>query len=218
MKMPRRLQLAYTVDVLGQTLLKARDHLAADTPAEIRGDIDTALAYYPDVIPPPEDGLPPSVAARLAADGFAGEEREVPAGVGVDEALAQQAEDEREQRRIWESRCPALLAMYDALVAEVRRLEADNLSRHRAYGTMHARALAAEGRLSDLQEALERLASSEGFEGAGMIDGGSFAERELRARMRFAEETLARAVLVVGEPPETAPLTRRATTDEEAQT
>ena len=44
-----------------------------------------------------------------------------------------------------------------------------------------------------LTQALRRIASAEGFEGAGMIDGGSFPERELRARMRFADEALAGA-------------------------
>lgn len=50
-------------------------------------------------------------------------------------------------------------------------------------------------RIYELEQALKRLASAEGFEGAGVIGGGSFPERELRARMRFAEEALEGAEL-----------------------
>jgi hypothetical protein len=44
--------------------------------------------------------------------------------------------------------------------------------------------------LDATRQALARLASAEGFEGAGDISGDSFAERELRARGEFARAAL----------------------------
>ena len=48
-------------------------------------------------------------------------------------------------------------------------------------------------RVRELETALERLGSAEGFEGAGIADRASFAGRELQARIRYARAALAPA-------------------------
>lgn len=71
----------------------------------------------------------------------------------------------------------------------------DRLLTERAEREQEARSLTE--RVTRAMAGLTRLASMEGFEGAGWVGGDSFCEREIRARGRYAEKVL--ADLAVGE-------------------
>ena len=94
----------------------------------------------------------------------------------------------------WFAVAAAAINALPFLLAEARKVANAEYERdmHVAEGVREMkRADALVAQVETLREALRRLASQEGFEGAGMVAGDSLAERELRARGWFAQDVLA---------------------------